>query len=89
MNAGSDLPSVHALMDITISVLSTKSPMTIGEIEEALADLLRLPEEMRTKRHRRGGRTELGYRAAWARTLLRKKGLVERIGPRQWSIAGQ
>lgn len=86
MNADADLPPVSALMDTTIAVLETKSPMTIFEIESAIAELLKLPSESRTRSHKRGGRTELGYRAAWARTLLRKRGLVERVGPREWAI---
>ena len=33
-----------------------------------------------------GKRTEFAYRMAWARTRLKKDGLIESLGPRLWGL---
>ena len=35
---------------------------------------------------RSGNRSEVEYRLAWARTRLRKQGLINRIGPSTWAL---
>jgi len=58
-----------------------------AEVEEAVAAELKLTDEQRAlPRTRRGTRTLLDYRLAWARTFLKNMGAIAYDAPRQWSI---
>jgi restriction endonuclease Mrr len=74
-------------MQVTVEALRLAAePMSVADIEKAICDILKLPEAERNRRHRRDRRTEVGYRAAWARTLLRKEGAIERTGFGKWRL---
>jgi hypothetical protein len=60
--------------------------MSVAELETAICEILAVPEAERSRRHRGDRRTEIGYRAAWARTLLRKEGAIERTGFGKWRL---
>lgn len=64
------LPTLRALGDLGGSG-------TIQEIVERVIENEGYDEETQALPHRTGGRTELEYRLAWARTHLRMAGLLE------------
>jgi restriction system protein len=62
---------------------------SIEEIYEKVTEILHLPEEMLGQLHNpeTGNRTEIGYRLAWARTYLKKYGILENSSRGVWSIS--
>jgi restriction endonuclease Mrr len=87
MQSKKALPTTPELLWSTLQVLqSAHGPMPNEQIEEAVCDLLHLPDEVRADAHKGGRLTEIGYRAAWARTALRKEGLIEPTGRAQWRV---
>jgi len=83
------LPSQSELQAPTLQALARLGgSATTAEIESAVATDLGLTAEQRERLRdeKRGKRTELAYRMAWARTRLREAGLVERDGPRRWKL---
>lgn len=60
---------------------------TNEEILRAVADDLDLTQQQRTMtRTRKGSRTQLDYRLAWSRTLLKNMGAITNDAPRTWSV---
>ena len=55
---------------------------SIQEISKEIAEILELPDEMLEKLHGERSQSELDYRAAWARTRLKKMGAVKDSSPR-------
>jgi hypothetical protein len=72
-------PTIQALRDLGGSA-------RIGEITPAVADLLGLNEEQQAVPHAGGSRTELEYRLAWARTMLKNMGALENSARGVWSL---
>lgn len=62
---------------------------SIYEIAEGVAVLLNLPEEVLEILHLDGPQTEFQYRAAWARTHLRKMNAVENSSRGVWSLTDE
>lgn len=62
---------------------------SIQEIYEKVAENLSLPEEVLSVIHspETGNQTEIGYRLAWARTYLKKYGILENSGRGVWAIS--
>ena len=58
---------------------------TVEEIEEGVAKLLKLKESEISDIHR-GARTKLQYRLAWARTHLKKYGLIQNSARGVWVL---
>ena len=84
---GSDeaLPTTRQLLGLTVQVLRSPGALRNDAIEEAIVELLGLSPQLRARRHK-DGRTEIGYRAAWARTELRKLGLIEAPSRGEWRL---
>lgn len=60
---------------------------TIDEINEKVMESLNLPQEILDFPHGEdGGRTEIEYRLAWARTYLKKYGILENSSRGVWSL---
>lgn len=61
---------------------------SIDEIYERIAENLNLPEEILSQLHNpeSGNRTEIEYRLAWARTYLKKYGILENSSRGVWAI---
>jgi hypothetical protein len=57
----------------------------IKEIEEKVAEILRLSNEDVIEVHR-GNRTKLGYRLAWSRNYLKRVNLLEKSGHAYWAL---
>jgi len=62
---------------------------SIGEIDEKVAELLGLSEDIATIPHNpeKSNQTEFQYRLAWARTYLKQYGLIENSSRGVWAIA--
>lgn len=71
-------PLLEALRDLGSSA-------SVGELEDCIASKLKLTEDDVTLIHR-GNRTKFSYNLAWARTYLKKFGLVENSSRGVWSL---
>jgi restriction system protein len=81
------LPTASALMWPTLQVLrECPGPMSNEQIELALVSALQMPAGIRRQMHEDTNRTEIGYRAAWARTRLRSLGYLENAGRAMWQL---
>lgn len=62
---------------------------SVDEIYEKVAENLNVPEEVLTQLHNSetGNTTEIEYRLAWARTYLKKYGLLENSARGVWAIS--
>jgi len=58
---------------------------TVREIEEKTAEILKLSEKLLAIPHKKGS-TEFSYRLAWARTYLRRYGLLENSSRGVWAL---
>ena len=73
-----EVPQFDDLMDPTIKALKRLGgSASIDELVPEIVRLLGLPQEVADVPHGNTGRTELEYRSAWARTYLRRAGLIE------------
>ena len=59
------------------------------EIGRAVVGQMRLPDDVVMLRHGAGPDSELEYRLAWARTILKAYGLITRSGPDCWALTQQ
>jgi restriction system protein len=73
------VPTVRALQTLGGSA-------SIEEIDEMVADILGLSEEVRSLLHNDGPRTKLQYRCAWARSWLKRAGLVTNSDRGVWAL---
>lgn len=81
------MPTFDSLLNPTVAVLRKLGGSgSIQEIEGELLDLLDLPSEIAEVPHGDGPQTEVGYRAAWARTYLKKAGLVDNSERGVWAL---
>lgn len=82
-----DVPQFDELINPTLQAL--KHLGGSGSIDELVPDIVRLmglPQEIAEVPHGNSGRTELEYRAAWARTYLRNAGFVENSERGIWAL---
>lgn len=61
---------------------------SVAEIEERVADLLKLSEDEINEIHR-GNRTKLSYRLAWARNYLKRFGVLENSSRGVWALTAR
>lgn len=86
-----EIPKFTELMNPLIKALiELGGSGSIDEIYEKVLDILDLPEDLVNTLHdpETGNRTEIEYRLAWARTYLKKYGLLENSSRGVWSILG-
>ena len=82
-----DVPQFDELMDPTLQALKQLGgSASIDELVPEIVHLLDLPQEITEIPHGSSGRTELEYRSAWARTYLRKAGLLENSERGVWAL---
>lgn len=82
-----DVPSFDELIGPTLTVLHRLGgSASIQELVDALTTSLALPSEVVEVPHGSGSRTELEYRAAWARTYLKNADLLENSERGVWSL---
>ena len=81
------VPQFDALMAPSVQALkSLGGSASIDELVPEIVRLLGLSQEVTEVPHGATGRTELEYRAAWARTYLRKAGLIENSERGIWAL---
>jgi hypothetical protein len=88
-NQDHELPGASRLSEHVLEALRELGGSGANEeIEQRVAEHVGLTKEQLAAPHDPWvpGRTEYCYRMAWARTRLRQKGLIKRLGPRRWGI---
>ena len=81
------LPQVHDFFKpIVESLISLGGSGSIEEINELVYSILSLSEEILSVPHGKDGRSEVEYRLAWARTVLKKYGLLENSSRGVWAL---
>ena len=83
------LPTYDSLMNPLLRALRTLGGSgSIDEIYDKVAELERIPEEVLGQQHdpEKGNVSEVAYRLAWARTYLRKFGLLENSSRGVWAL---
>ena len=88
MNGATGVPGYAALIEATFQALKELGGSgKNNEINEKAAELLGLSEEMLSKPHLDSSSiSEVNYRLAWARTLLKNCGAIENSTRSVWSI---
>jgi restriction system protein len=82
-----DVPTFDELMEPTLQALKRLGgSASIDELVPEIVRLLELPQDVADVPHGNTGRTELEYRSAWARTYLRKAGLIENSERGIWAL---
>jgi len=86
-NPPSGIPTFAQLISPTIYALrSLGGSAGIGELGEAIITALGLPEKVVAYRRAGAATNEVLYRAAWARTYLRRDGCVETTSRGVWAL---
>lgn len=58
----------------------------MDELDEEITKLMKLPEDVLAYRRESAGKNEVPYRAAWARTYLKRDGVLERTARGVWAL---
>lgn len=83
------LPTFDKLMNPLLRALRALGGSgSVEEIYDKVVELERLPDEVVSQMHdpEKSNQSEVGYRLAWARTYLRKYGLLENSARGVWSL---
>jgi restriction system protein len=86
------LPSFDQLMNPLLrSLRALGGSGSIEEIYDKVVELEQLPDEIISQPHdpEKSNQTEVEYRLAWARTYLKKYGLLENSSRGIWSLTGK
>lgn len=84
------LPEYSRLVEVTFAALKALGGSgKNNEINEKSAELLDLPDEVYSIPHIKSSITEINYRLAWARTLLKNYGAIENSARSVWSITSK
>jgi restriction system protein len=82
-----DLPPFEDLMNPTLQALrNLGGSASIDELVRGIVAILSLPSDVTEVPHGNSSRTELDYRAAWARTYLRNAGFIENSDRGVWAL---
>lgn len=83
------VPTFDALMNPLLDALrGLGGSGSVSEIEEAVVENLGLSDEVASRLHNpdKSSQTQVGYRLAWARTYLKKFGLLENSARGIWAM---
>jgi restriction system protein len=81
------MPSIEDLLNPTLRALhDLGGSASIQELAEEVLKDLQLPPEVAEQPHGERSETEVEYRAAWARTYLKKAGLVTNSSRGVWAL---
>jgi restriction system protein len=81
------LPQYHDFFNPVLDALrELGGSATNAELEEMVAKLMHLPESIVEIPHKDTNTTEVGYRIAWARTYLKKYGVIENSQRGVWTL---
>jgi restriction system protein len=84
-----EIPTYDALMNPVIQALKNLGGSgTIEEIYNKVAEIMELSDEQLEVLHNpeKGGQTEVEYRLAWARTYLKKYGVIDNSSRGVWAL---
>ena len=82
-----DLPPYSEYFPPAVAALKAAGgSATIEELEDAVAELLRLSDEVLAVPHGDGARSQFQYELAWVRTYLKKVGAVENSAKGVWRL---
>jgi restriction system protein len=81
------VPKFDELMNPTLQALKRLGgSASIDELVPEIVKFLNLPQQVAEVPHGNTGRTELEYRAAWARTYLRNAGYLDNSERGVWAL---
>lgn len=86
------VPVYQDYMNPMLAVLrNAGEPLSIEELERRVTEAMGLPAEVVTIPHdpAKPERSEVGYRMAWARTYLKKAGLLSNPRPGMWGLTDE
>ena len=84
---GVELPSYHTyLLPVVEQLRARGGSMTIEEMVDDVATAMKLTDAQRAVEHGVTGRSEVDYRLAWARTYLKKAGVLENSERGVWRL---
>ena len=86
------IPPYHEMFNPLLEVLrQRREGLSIADLEPKVFDLMDLSKEVRDIAHKQSGdsRSEVGYRLAWARTYLKKVGLIDNPNRSFWQITAE
>ena len=87
MATKSDLPSFEEYFPPSVEALKKRGgSATIEELEEDVAKMMRLSEDVLAVPHKNSSRSEFQYTLAWVRTYLKKAGIAENSERGVWSL---
>ena len=89
MKSNSQIPKYHELMNLLLEALRELGGSgSIDEIAQKVAELSDLPEDVLNIPHNpeKSSQTEIEYRLAWARTYLKKYGILDNSERGVWLI---
>jgi len=86
----SEVIQFHQMLIPTLEALKLLGgSANIEELDSKTIEILQLPEAMQDVLHKEGGtKTAIEYRLAWARTYLKKYGLIDNSSRGVWSFSG-
>ena len=80
------LPTTPELRNALLQVLEGfPDGISSSQIDAAVSERLNMTSEQLAV-IRSGNRTEFAYRLAWERTHAKNKGLIEKVGSRNWKL---
>ena len=89
-SASDSVPNSQKLMNATIEAIrSHGGSATNKEIADKVQANLVLPSHVAEKLHAKGRQTELEYRLSWARSYLKRYGLIENSTRGVWSLTSK
>lgn len=84
------LPTFDKLLAPTIQAIrALGGSAAVGELGNKLLELLRLPEDVTSFRRDGASVNEVLYRAAWARTYLKRDGIIEPTARGVWALTAR
>ena len=86
------LPTFDRLMNPLLrSLRALGGSGSIEEIYDKVVELEKLPDDVLSQLHdpEKSNQTEVGYRLAWARTYLKKYGLLENSARGVWALTAK
>lgn len=89
---GTKLPSFDQLMNPLLRALRALGGSgSVEEIYDKMVELEQLPDDVLSQQHDpdKSNQTEVAYRLAWARTYLKKYGLLENSSRGIWSLTSK
>ena len=87
MNPGIQMPTRDDLLWPTLQVLDASGgSASIHELSSRVSEYMSLTDDVLNKLHQDGPQTEVDYRAAWARTYLKKIGAIDNTSRGVWTI---